>query len=97
MTNLEKYVVGALRLSSASAEALLSEIQLKIKVARTDIIRSGVPIEIVEDEDNVLVTNLIIKYVCSEMASIDSERTKSYEAYKHCLDELRKSVTSDAE
>lgn len=97
MTALENYCVNALRLSSASATALLDEIQRKIRIARADILRSGVPEEIANDEDNYLVSNVIIKFVCSEMAGAESERIRSFDAYKNCLDELRKSVVSDAE
>lgn len=97
MTALEKHCANALRLSDASADALIDEIKLNIEVARADMVRSGVPKEYVEDENDMLVINTIIKYVCSEMGSIESERFKSMDAYRLCLDELRKSVESDAE
>lgn len=94
MTNLETYCTSALRLSEASAEALLGEIQNKISVARAELIRLGIPVEIANDENNMLVCNVIIKFVCSEMASMDVERERAYEIYRLCLDELRKSVAN---
>lgn len=97
MTALEKYCANALRLSDVAANALLDEIQLKIEIARADMVRSGVPKEYVEDESDMLVINTIIKFVCSEMADTEIERNNSNYAYKLCLDELRRSVHSNAE
>lgn len=91
MTDLEKYCVNALRLSEASADALLEEIRVHIDIARADMIRLGFSIEFVNDETNMLVNNVIIKYVVSEMASVESERDKAKAYHKICLDELRKS------
>lgn len=91
MTDLEKYCVSALRLSQASANALLEEIQVKISIARANMIRLGIPPEKVEDDTDFLVCNVITKFVVSEMESIESERIRALGAYQICLDELRKS------
>lgn len=91
MTDLEKYCCDALRLSSASSTALLSQIQLNIGIARAELIRSGISDTTAEDDTNKLVINCIIKYVVSQMGDIDTERDKSFEAFRICQDELRKS------
>lgn len=91
MTDLENYCISALRLSSASAEALLSEVQLKISTARAELIRSGVASD-VANSNHVLVTNAIIKFVISEMDSIENERIKAFDAFRLNMEELRKST-----
>ena len=95
MTDLEKYCAKALRLSEASAEALISQIDLNIDVARAELIRSGLSNE-KANSDDVLVINAIIKFVCGEMASAEIERTYSREAFRLIMDELRKSEVLDA-
>lgn len=96
MTDLERYCISALRLSEASANALLEEIQLKIEVARAELIRSGVPIDIANDDENKLVVNCIIKYVISEMDSLENERIKAFDIFRLSMEELRKSVVENA-
>lgn len=95
MTELEKYCISALRLSEASAEALIDDIRLKISIARAELIRSGISETMANDESNVLVVNAIIKYVTSEMDSVENERVKAFDAFRLCMDELRKSVIED--
>lgn len=95
MTELERYCIGALRLSEASAEALIDELKLKISIARAELIRSGVPEEVANDDSNVLVINTIIKFVTSEMDAVENERIKAFDAFRLCMDELRKSVIED--
>lgn len=95
MTDLEKYIVQALRLSEASAEALKSQIDLNIDIARAELIRSGLSEE-KANSDDVLVVNAIIKFVCGEMASAENERNYSKEAFRLIMDELRKSEVKDA-
>lgn len=90
MTDLELYCSKALRLSEASAEALLSQIDLNIDVARAELIRSGLSEE-KANSDDVLVINAIVKYVCGEMANAEIERTYAREAFRLIMDELRKS------
>lgn len=92
MTDLEKQVVSALRLSETSAEALLTEIQTNISIARADMIRSGISETNANDDTNMLVRNVITKYVTSEMSCVESERDKAREYYRTCLDELRRSL-----
>lgn len=91
MTDLEKQIISALRLSEASAEALIDVIRNYIGIARADMIRSGLAEDIANDDTNALVRNVIIKYVVSEMASVETERDKARTYYRICLDELRKS------
>lgn len=95
MTDLENYCAEALRLSTASASALLSQIQLNIDVARAELIRSGLSIATANDDTNKLVLNCIIKYVVSNMAEIETERVRAHETFRICLDELRKSVNEE--
>lgn len=95
MTDLELYCCNALRLSEASAEALMSQIDFNIAVARAELIRSGVPNE-VANGDSKLVINAIVKYVCGEMANAELERTYSREAFRLIMDELRKSELENA-
>lgn len=90
MTDLENYCISALRLSTASAEALLSEIDFKIGIARAELIRSGVPSD-VANSSNILVENAIIKFVVSELDAIENERVKAFDAFRLIMDELRKS------
>ena len=92
LSKLQKNCISALRLSEASAEALIEEINLHIGIARADMVRSGVAVEVAEDEDNMLSSNVIVKYVTSQMASAESERDKAMAYYKICLDELRRSL-----
>lgn len=91
MTNLEKSCANALRLSERAAEALIDSIQEHIEVARANMIRLGISFDTAHDEDDKLVCNVIVKHVVSEMASIEAERDRAYEAYRICIDELRKS------
>lgn len=95
MTDLELYCSKALRLSEASAEALKSQIDLNIDIARAELIRSGLS-EDKANSDDVLVINAIIKYVCGEMASAENERNNSKEAFRLIMDELRKSEVNNA-
>lgn len=96
MTDLERYCVSALRLSEASAEAHIDDIRLRIEVARAELIRSGVPKDIVIDDENKLVVICIIDYVISEMDSIEAERARALEAFKSNMENLRKSVIENA-
>lgn len=91
MTNLEKSCANALRLSERAMEALTDSIQEHVEVAQENMIRLGISNEMAHDEDNKLVCNVIVKYVISQMASVEAERDKAYEAYRICIDELRKS------
>lgn len=91
MTDLERNCICALRLSEASAEALIDSIRNYIEIAKAEIIRLGISEEIANDESDKLVCNLIMKYVTYEMASVESERDKAFEAFRVCVDELRKS------
>ena len=84
MTDLEKIIVSALRLSEISAEALIETIRSYIEIARADMVRSGVSEEIANNDENSLVKNVILKYVVSEMASVDVEREKARTYYKIC-------------
>ena len=90
MTNLEKSCANALRLSDSSANALITSIQDNIEIAQANMIRLGISNVAAKDEEDKLVCNVIVKYVVSQMATVESERIRAYEIYRVCLDELRK-------
>ena len=90
MTDLERNCVTALRLSEASANALLSRISLLIGVASSELIRAGVSEEVVESDDPLII-NAKITYVVSQMGNSESERVSAGEAFRLMEDEIRKS------
>lgn len=90
MTDLERNCVTALRLSEASANALLSRISLLIGVASSELIRAGVSEEVVESDDTLII-NAKITYVVSQMGNSESERVSAGEAFRLMEDEIRKS------
>lgn len=91
MTKIEQICADALCLSSASAEAKLTQIVVNIENACADLVRMGIPVHVVEDTENPLVRNCIVKYVKAEMDSSYDERIRASETYKLVADELRKS------
>ncbi|MBQ0113995.1 MAG: hypothetical protein KBT03_12770 [Bacteroidales bacterium] len=92
MTSIEQYCADALCLSSASAEALHSQIKMNIENACADLVRMGIPSNVANDCENSLVRNCIIKYVKGEMDSSYEERIRSASTYRLVADELRKSI-----
>lgn len=94
MTEIEQQCADALCLSSASAEARLPQIRMYIESACADLVRMGIPMDVIEDNQDPLVRNCIIKYVKSELDSSYDERIRSSETYRLVADELRKSINN---
>lgn len=86
MTELEKAVCNALRLSTLASETLLPEIQRCIDIARAELIRSGVS---VDKADENLVNSAIVTYC--QMAMGDADNYERYfTAFQYQQDNLRK-------
>lgn len=89
MTDLEKAVATALRLTDEAANAMLTEIQRNIKAARAELIRSGVAEETAEG-DGALVEDAIITFCLVRMG--DETMRQTYEnAFQYQQENLRKS------
>lgn len=88
MTELEKAVANALRLSDPAAERLLGTIQRNIEVARAELIRSGVSSSAVE-AGGVLIEDAIIVFCLSKIGE-ESEREKNEKSFIYQQDNLRK-------
>lgn len=89
MTDLEKAVADALRLSEASAEKLLAEIQRNISVAEAELIRSGLDIDEAQEECGDLVDDAIITFCLTRMGD-ESEKERYETAFRYQQDNLRK-------
>lgn len=89
MTDLEKAIVNALRLSEDAAEQLLTTIQRLETTARAELIRSGVVVELAES-DAALVEDAIICYVQAKMSDAD-ESDRYMAMFNYQMDNLRKS------
>lgn len=94
MTSIVQKCADALCLSSASAEAKQSVINLYVETACADLVRMGIPSNIASDFENPLTVNCIIKFVKSEMDSSYDERLRSAQTYRLVADELRKSCNA---
>lgn len=89
MTDLEKAVAAALRLTSEAANAMLDTIQRNIKTARAELIRSGIA-EGTANGDGALVEDAIIAFCLIRMG--DESMRQTYEAaFQYQQDNLRKS------
>lgn len=89
MTDLEKAVANALRLSDAAAEKLLDTIQRNINTARAELIRSGVGEE-VANSNAPLVEDAIITFCMVRMG--DEEMMNRYQrSFENQQENLRKS------
>ena len=89
MTELEKAVANALRLSEASAERLLPEIQRNINTAREELIRSGCLVSEAEEKSGALVEDAIITFCLVKMGDED-EKDRNEVAFLYQQDNLRK-------
>ena len=89
MTDLEKAVANALRLSDGAAEKLLDTIQRNIDTARAELIRSGVSADVAES-DSKLVEDAIITFCLVRMGDSD-EVERNQNAFMYQQDNLRKS------
>lgn len=89
MTDLEKAVAQALRLSDEAAEAMLPTIQRNITAARAELIRSGCSAESAE-LGGALVEDAIITFCLVRMG--DESMRQTYEtAFEYQQENLRKS------
>lgn len=91
MTALETICISALRLSSASANALIELIRENIAQGKAKLIQFGIPADAI-DEDNEIIRACIVKYVKSEMDSNESERIRAGENFRLLADEARRSI-----
>ena len=93
LTNLEKKVADALRLSSAAAQLLLPDIQFNIEAAEAELIRSGVPESKVE-ELVVPVQQAIITY-CLMTMNDEDKYEQYFNAFSYQQDNLRKTYREE--
>lgn len=90
MTELERGVAEALRLSDKATEKMLKTIQRNIQVARSELIRAGVS-DVIANSNHPLVEDAIITFCLSKTDDEDlQERHK--EAFEYQEDNLRKST-----
>ncbi|MCM1192902.1 MAG: hypothetical protein NC123_15660 [Butyrivibrio sp.] len=93
MTDIEKAVAEALRLSEAAAEKLQATIRRNILTARAELIRSGVPAVLAESE-NPLVEDAVITYCLYKMDD-ESMTERQWSAFQYQQDNLRKSTIKE--
>lgn len=89
MTELEKAIARALRLSDSAAELLLDEIKRNIEIAKAELVRSGVAESIVDTEGPMIV-NAIITY-CQATMNDEKEYEMYMNAFMYQQENLRKS------
>ena len=95
MTELEKAVASALRLSDKAAEKLLPTIQRNILTARSELIRTGVS-SVLAKGNNVLVEDAVITFCMYKMDDA-SMQDKHWNAFVYQCDNLRKSSFEEEE
>lgn len=95
MTELEKAVASALRLSDKAAEKLLPTIQRNILTARSELIRTGVS-SVLAKGNNVLVEDAVITFCMYKMDDA-SMQDKHWDAFVYQCDNLRKSTFEEEE
>lgn len=89
MTDLEKAVAKALRLSDSAALKLLDSIQRNIRTARAELIRSGVGQDIAESSAP-LVEDAIITFCLIRMGDEDMQN-RYQRNFEYQQENLRKS------
>lgn len=89
MTDLEKSVANALRLTEKASEKLLSMIKRNILTARAELVRSGIS-DVLANSDNPLVEDAIITFCLYKMDD-EANQEKNWEAFRYQQDNLRKS------
>lgn len=92
MTELERGVADALRLSEKAAEngKILRTIQRNIKTARSELVRAGVS-DVIANSNHPLVEDAIITFCLSKMDDEDMQE-RHREAFEYQEDNLRKST-----
>lgn len=93
LTELEKAVAEALRLSDTAAEKLQPTIRRNILTARAELIRSGVPVVLAESR-NSLVEDAIITFCLYKMDD-ESMTERHWSAFQYQQDNLRKSTIKE--
>lgn len=86
---LKESIIQALRLGTASAKALGTEIDRNIKTARAEMIRSGVS-DIIAESSHELVEDAIVTYCLMKMGK-ESRYEQYKESWEYQLDCIRKS------
>lgn len=89
MTDLEKAVADALRLTEKASEKLLPTIQRNIITARAELIRSGVS-DILAQSDNPLIEDAVITFCLYKMED-EANQERNLEAFRYQQDNIRKS------
>lgn len=89
MTELEKAVAAALRLTEKASEKLLQTIQRNILTARAELIRSGVS-DNLATSDNPLVEDAVITFCLYKMDD-EANRERNWDAFQYQQDNIRKS------
>ena len=90
MTDLEKSVAHALRLSTNAAELLLTEIDRNIASAKAELKRAGVN-EAAVDAEGYLVEEAIVTYCLMNMGD-ETRYERYFSAFQYQMDNLRKSI-----
>ena len=90
MTDLEKSVAHALRLSTNAATLLLEEIDRNIAAAKAELKRAGVNAAAV-DAEGALVTEAIVTYCLMNMGD-ETRYERYFTAFQYQQDNLRRSV-----
>jgi len=86
---LKESIIQALRLGTASAKALGTEIDRNIKTARAEMIRSGVS-DMVANSSHDLVEDAIITFGLMKMGP-EEKYEQNKESWEYQLDCIRKS------
>lgn len=91
MTELERGVADALRLSEKAAEngMILRTIQRNIRTARSELIRAGVS-DVIANSNHPLVEDAVITFCLSKMDD-ENMQERHREAFEYQVDNLRKS------
>lgn len=95
LTELEKAVAEALRLSEAAVNKLQTTIRRNILTARAELIRSGVPAVLAESQ-NPLVEDAVITFCLYKMDD-ESMTERHWSAFRYQQDNLRKSTIKEPE
>ena len=88
LTDLEKSVAAALRLSNNAAQLLLDEIQRNIATAKAELDRAGVDPDLVSQE-GTLVSEAIVTYCLMNMGD-ETRYERYFTAFQYQMDNLRK-------
>lgn len=95
LTELEKAVAAALRLTEKASGKLIQTIQRNILTARAELIRSGVS-DNLANSDNPLVEDAVITFCLYKMDD-EANRERNWDAFQYQQDNIRKSALNRKE